>query len=692
MKLIHILVVLLLPWASFGQTNFTELVWSDEFSTNGAPNSAFWNYDIGQSGWGNNEVQSYTNATQNVRVENGLLIIDAIKSNGVWSSARLKSQGKKNFTYGRIVFRAKLPAGSGTWPALWMLGESISSAGWPACGEIDIMEHVGKNPGVVQCAIHTPSSFGNTQNVASTSVSTFNTDFHLYELRWTTSKLEFLIDNILYYTYNPAVKNASTWPFTNPQFIIMNIAMGGNLGSDPQYETNGLKNGIDPALTQARMEIDYVRVYQEFTALRIEGSNIVPKNQTNVKFSTNNLENATYEWTIPNDAQIVSGQGTNELTVNWGATEGNVNVKVTLNETVYEKSLQIINPVKPQGSIFNLTAPEFGIEWIDRDNINQYTILTEESATRVNYSVSSPSTALGIEGTLYRPIDLSDHPVVYASMRSYNKSRSVNLRLDLIDENGVATNKTPVFNLFPLIDDGAPYTYSFDYQTQNGWQSNSESVNSERITKLNLYIDFGVFGKVGVDSVWIENIWVEDGTSPPRINRPSHLEGSITSDELTLTWEDNATDENGFEIHRATNADGPFTKIQTLNANTTQYDFSLGGDLARYYYRVLSFNANATSDFSNTIEPEIITSLETDIENLFEVYPNPNQGKFTIKNTTAEPIQVRVKSTTGKLIQNSVLDLNTNLSDIDLTTAPKGTYIIELRLRSQTAYKKIFIY
>jgi beta-glucanase (GH16 family) len=692
MKLIHVLVILFLPMVSFGQTNFSELVWSDEFNTNGAPNPAFWGYDIGASGWGNNEVQNYTSATQNVRVENGSLIIDAIKNNGVWTSARLKSQGKKSFTTGRIIFRAKLPTGSGTWPALWLLGENISSVGWPACGEIDVLEHVGKNPGIVQSAIHTPSSFGNTQNVGSTTVDGFNTDFHLYELRWTSTKLEFLVDNVLYYTYNPPVKNASTWPFTNPQFLIMNIAMGGNLGSDPQYETNGLKNGIDPSLTQARMEIDYVRVYQEFTALKIEGSSIVQKNQTNINFTTNNLENATYEWSVPNDAQIISGQGTNAITVNWGATEGNVNAKVTIGETVYEKSLQIINPVKPQGSIFNLTAPEFGIEWIDRDNVNQYTILAEENATRVNYTVTSPSTAVGIEGTLYRPIDLTGHPILFASIRSFNKSRTLNMRMDLIDENGVATNKTPVFNLFPVIDDGEPYTYAFNFNTQNLWLSNAEPVRKERIIKINFYIGFGVFGKVGSDSLWIDNLWVEDGTSPARINRPSNLEGSLINNNVSLKWKDNSTDETGFELYRALTPDGPFTKIQTLNANTTQYNFSLGGDLARYYYRVLSFNANATSNFSNTIEPEIITSTETDIENLFEVYPNPNQGKFTIKNSITEPIHVKVKSATGKLIHNSILNPDNNLSDIDLTYAPKGTYIIELRLRSRAAYKKIFIY
>lgn len=238
------------------------LVWSDEFEGTGVPDPVKWGYDLGNSGWGNNEVQSYTNLTQNSRQEGGVLIITALKTGNIWTSARLLTNNKYEFKYGRVVFRAKLPVGSGTWPALWMLGENFAAKGWPACGEIDIMEHVGKDPGWVQCAIHTPSSYGNTVNYMKKFISTANSEFHTYQLNWTYEKLELSIDSVLYYTYRPTVRNGSTWPFDKPFFLIMNIAMGGNMGSDPKYETGGLKNGIDPSLYMAKMEIDYVRVYQ----------------------------------------------------------------------------------------------------------------------------------------------------------------------------------------------------------------------------------------------------------------------------------------------------------------------------------------------------------------------------------------------------------------------------------------------
>lgn len=258
----NFLFILLLCFAHpvFSQTEM--LVWSDEFNSKGLPNGANWGYDLGSSGWGNREIEFYTNLSRNARQENGVLKIQAHKTGDTWTSARLLSKDKVQFTYGRLVFRAKLPAGSGTWPALWMLGADISTAGWPACGEVDVMEHIGREPARVHSSIHTPSSFGNTSHTAIKTVNTYNTEFHEYQVNWTPEKIEFSIDSVLLYTYSPQVKNADTWPFNKPFFILMNVAMGGNWGSDPKYETNGLKNGIDSTLTDVAMEVDYVRLYQ----------------------------------------------------------------------------------------------------------------------------------------------------------------------------------------------------------------------------------------------------------------------------------------------------------------------------------------------------------------------------------------------------------------------------------------------
>jgi len=257
-----LMIILLLGMARICSAQVDTLVWSDEFNGSGAPDPAKWGYDLGAGGWGNNEIQTYTNSTQNARQSGGVLIITAMKSGTAWTSARLLTRYKFDFTYGTVIFRAKLPVGTGTWPALWMLGANLATKGWPACGEVDVMEHVGKDPGLVHSSLHTPSSYGATVNTGAKFVSTYGTDFHTYQVKWNADKMEFSVDSVLFYTYNPAVKNNSTWPFNNPFFLIMNVAMGGNWGSDPQYETGGLKNGIDPTLYTATMEVDYVRVYQ----------------------------------------------------------------------------------------------------------------------------------------------------------------------------------------------------------------------------------------------------------------------------------------------------------------------------------------------------------------------------------------------------------------------------------------------
>lgn len=230
------------------------LIFADEFNMNGAPNSSKWGYDLGAGGWGNNESQYYTNRAENVIVENGVLKITARKENyegAEYTSARLLTQGKFSFTYGKVEVRAKLPNGGGTWPAIWMLGSNFSTAGWPACGEIDIMEHVGNQPGHVSSAIHTPSSYGGTVNYGATNVENVSSQFHIYSAEWTPNKIDFAVDGKVFYTYNPTTKNASTWPFNSDQFIILNVAMGGSLGGT-----------IDPNFNSGTMEIDYVRVYK----------------------------------------------------------------------------------------------------------------------------------------------------------------------------------------------------------------------------------------------------------------------------------------------------------------------------------------------------------------------------------------------------------------------------------------------
>lgn len=234
-----------------------KLVWSDEFDKPGAPDPATWTAEEGYLR--NGEKQYYTKGRpENARVEDGKLVIEARKDN--WNdkpitSASLITQGKRPFLYGRIVVRAKIPTGRGTWPAIWTLGENIEKAGWPACGEIDIMENVGFNPlkihGNIHCAAYNHTKH-NGKGGSVMAVAPWE-QFHEYAIEWYEDRMEFFFDDTRYFVYRKESDDPKVWPFAQPQYVILNLAIGGAWG--------GAK-GIDDSIFPARFEVDYVRYYQ----------------------------------------------------------------------------------------------------------------------------------------------------------------------------------------------------------------------------------------------------------------------------------------------------------------------------------------------------------------------------------------------------------------------------------------------
>ncbi len=239
--------------------NKLELSWADEFD-GPLVNAEYWTYETGATGWGNNELQEYTNGN-NAEIMNGILILTAKKINenkdpGSYTSARITTKNKKEFTYGRMEISARLPSGTGIWPAIWMLGSNISTADWPACGEIDIMEYVGFEPNTIHSTIHTTSGYRDNGSGSSKILASCEEEFHVYGILWTERKITFYIDSPsnITHTYNPPVKNENTWPFDLPQFFILNVAVGGDWGG---------AQGVDNAIFPQSMELDWLRVYQE---------------------------------------------------------------------------------------------------------------------------------------------------------------------------------------------------------------------------------------------------------------------------------------------------------------------------------------------------------------------------------------------------------------------------------------------
>jgi beta-glucanase (GH16 family) len=259
------------------------LVWSDEFNgpSGSAVDSTKWFYDVGGNGWGNNELETYTSRAVNAHLEDGSLVIKVVKETFAgpdnitrnYTSARLLSKNKFSQTYGRFEARVKIPYGQGLWPAFWMLGSNIDTAGWPGCGEIDVMENIGKEPSIVHGTFHGPGYSGAKGVTAAFTLPDgrkFSDDFHTFTVEWEPNVMRFYVDGLLYKTRTPAdLPPGTRWVFDHPFFVILNVAVGGGFPGNPDATT----------VFPQTMRVDYVRVYQRSTSSKVpvlftdEGSN-----------------------------------------------------------------------------------------------------------------------------------------------------------------------------------------------------------------------------------------------------------------------------------------------------------------------------------------------------------------------------------------------------------------------------------
>lgn len=254
MKKCVLFLVSVMCLSAFSQKADKKLVWEEDFSGN-TLNEEVWNFELGNGcpnvcGWGNNERQVYTK--NNHELKDGMLHITAKREGDSYTSTRITTAGKKEFTYGYMEVRAKLPQGQGIWPAFWMLGGNIKQAGWPLAGEIDILEYVGKNPHMVYTSLHTQDSHGETINTRKTEFTDIEEGFHIFAIDWTKDSITFYVDDAPVYTFAPEEKTEAVWPFHKPFYFLVNMAVGGNFGG-PE---------VDDSIFPQTYILDYIRVYQ----------------------------------------------------------------------------------------------------------------------------------------------------------------------------------------------------------------------------------------------------------------------------------------------------------------------------------------------------------------------------------------------------------------------------------------------
>ncbi len=575
------LLLFLGPLQASGQGCY-HLVWSDEFSRPGAPDPDNWDYDLGGHGWGNNEVQNYTNSISNAFVQDGRLVIRAIKSGTTWTSARLVTRHKRDFLYGRMEVRARLPVGRGTWPAVWMLPTDRAYGGWPDSGEIDIMEHVGYDPGVVHGTIHTKAynhKIG-TQVGGTVQVPDFNTGFHTYAIEWTPGKIEFFVDGEAYFRFeNDGRGNFATWPFDQRFHLLLNIAIGGDWGG---------AQGIDPALTEATMEVDFVRVYSATEAPAISGPDRVRAGSTAV-FEVPNNPAATYSWSFPEDVTTVGGGTSHRVTVRWGDTPGGVTASITLGcgtvETPPHRVDAIIAP--PEGSPWQPAMHEEGQTlWYESPTEgNRFDIRLDNEDTHVGFVIDKPANNPSIRYDFPALTDLGEFSFFGLQLKVPKENAPKVLRLDLIDGDG-NNNQHQIFRIDQFEESGEFRYYISPISPAPGF-------DLQAISKMELFVNYGIFTGPGSGEFWLRHVFFsrENPTGfktgpeamavqvfPNPASTFIHLPGQYAYDALVMT------DHLGRVVARQKDPPNPYP-VNQLKAGV--YLLQLSSPESWHYARIL---------------------------------------------------------------------------------------------------------
>jgi beta-glucanase (GH16 family) len=489
------LMMLLIPKGAQAQTCY-HLVWAEDFNYNGPPDPASWGYDLGAGGWGNNEVQNYTNSLSNAFVQDGKLTIKAIKTGSIWTSARLVTRHKRDFLYGRVEVRAKLPVGRGTWPAIWMLPTDWEYGGWPDSGEIDIMEHVGYDPGVVHGTVHTRAynHTNGTQVGNSMQVPDFNTAFHTYAIEWTPEGIDFFIDDENYFSFaNDQAGNFATWPFDKRFHLILNIAIGGDWGG---------AQGIDPSLTEATMEIESIKVYSATEVPAISGPDLVLAG-SEVSFELPKNPAASYVWDVPSDATVVAGFGSSRITVRWGESSGEVSAMITTAcGSVQARPLQVqVKTAPPDASQWEppMYDGDSSLWYENPTQGNQLDIDLQNGDTRLAFNIQQPTNNPSMGYDFQSPVDLSGFAYFGFQMMVPENNPPRVVRLDLIDHNG-SNNQHQIFRVNEFGEAGAFHYYVSPVSAASGFDLSA-------IHKMAFYVNYGIFGTSGQGELWLRNVF-----------------------------------------------------------------------------------------------------------------------------------------------------------------------------------------
>jgi len=661
-KILSLVLFILSVGCASAQQQYYHMIWQDEFDGQGHPDSSRWNYETGGDGWGNNELQYYTERRlENARLENGRLIIEAHKEyyqGNDYTSARLTTKNKGDWAYGRIEARAKLPAGRGTWPAIWMLPTQwiYGDGSWPDNGEIDIMEHVGYDEGIIHGTIHTNAynHMDGTDKGGTTGVPDATENFHIYAIEWTASEIRWYVDDHLYFTFENKEEGWQKWPFDHPFHLLMNIAVGGDWGG---------VEGVDDSIFPVQMQVDYVRVYQTADQIGelIEGPGHLVSRQKGVSFSTPIKDAQSYQWSVPEDAEINGASDQRQVTVDWGCQSGEVACTIVTADSVYDATHSVaLEQVQIDG-------PRF---YNEDDDPLSFSV-PEMVQTTYQWELPEGGSFVSGEGTHVVEVDWPE--------------RADSITLNITNDCGtqIITHQlwTPG-QQFPYPDPQKPHLLP-DTIDPTHYDYGGEGVAYHDVTSANegsgIRQDEGVdtesldrgYGNIGYikPGEWVEySIKVEKEFSARVVLRMASAVTTNGSVDVLVNGETVASD------IQARNT-GEWYLFEEFESNT--FTLSPQDTLLRLEFD--RFNFNVGRIIVKQVETAVDQPLKAPSLNL---YPNPARETLNIV-CERDMERLEIYDLTGSLMQSKNLTATSRNHKLNLRTLPPGMYLLRVGLTNQ---------
>jgi beta-glucanase (GH16 family) len=627
------------------------LVWEDEFSGSSL-DLANWTYQTGGGGWGNNELQYYTNG-DNVTVSGGTLKITAQEDTGNiypgndYTSSRIRTQGLGDWRYGKMEASIKLPQGQGIWPAFWMMPTDNVYGTWPSSGEIDIMEYLGHETNKTYGTCHygnSPGDRGSQGSSTTLASGIFPDAFHTFSIEWEPGEIRWYLDGALFHSASSSHSDFQnyTWPFDQEFHFILNLAVGGNWPGAPNGST----------VFPQTMEVDWVRVYQQLSTATIAGNNVVEPQSNGEVYSLPSISGATYAWTIPAGANIVSGQGTHEITVDWGNTSGNVSADIT--SPCGDPSYSLAVEVTPN-------------QWLNYGFENGFSHWSrnEFNGTAANFQIITSNVQEGSQAVCVTPVALGTNTWDIQLGRSnisltageeyalsfWAKADQTGKDLDLafINANTFAWYAGTTFNLTTSWEN---YTFVFT-APETATAIFNLDIGDE--TGEFCFDDF-TFARAILLPVDYADLWLT-----VQNNQEVEIHW-ITEQEENLDY---------FEIQRSNDALN-WQALMKIPAQQRAYHYStldrkpISGN---NYYRIKSVGKDGQEDLSGILLAKINTPS-------VELFPNPAKETLSVKGEQMELVELY--STAGRLLKSSKISSPANVLTIDLGDLKAGIYLLKI--------------